>query len=146
MQTICFSLAGQVQWSTLHCFVGPNFYASWQHYHCVLKTIQINDIHPLNRHWCYDIWTSHYLPLQKQQHHQQQQQQKKTWDVFAPILAWSRHIMEMLSELLALCKGNPLLTGGFLPERAINAVLNIFFDVNLHKLLNKPSVIWDAWC
>ena len=47
--------------------------------------------------------------------------------------------MEMLSTLLALCEGNPPVTGGF-PSQKDSAVMQTvvdFFDINQSKLLNK---------
>ena len=40
----------------------------------------------------------------------------------------------MLSILLALCEGNPPVTGGFPSQRASNTAFDVFFDVNLNKL------------
>ena len=44
-----------------------------------------------------------------------------------------RHAMETLSVLLALCEGNPPVTGGFLSQRASNRDFDAFFDVSLNK-------------
>ena len=54
--------------------------------------------------------------------------------------------METLSALLALCEGDPLLTGGFPSQGAGNVVFGIFAHANLNKWLNKPTlpVIWNA--
>ena len=49
------------------------------------------------------------------------------------------HDMEMLSALLALCEGNPPVTGGFPSQRASNVKLHVLFPVSLTKLLNKQS-------
>ena len=62
------------------------------------------------------------------------------------------HDMETLSALLALCEGNPLVTIGFHSQRASNANLWCFFNVDLNKLEQTVErlVIWDAmtlmWC
>ena len=48
-----------------------------------------------------------------------------------------RDDIEMLSLLLALCVGNPLVTGGFPSQRASDAGFHDFFDISLNKLLNK---------
>ena len=47
--------------------------------------------------------------------------------------------MEMFSPLLALCKGNPPVTGGFPLQKASNTDFDFVFDVSLNKLLNKQS-------
>ena len=59
--------------------------------------------------------------------------------------SWWLHAMEMLSTLLALCEGihwspvDPPLKGSRMQ------VFDIFFDVQLNKLLNKQLLlIWDA--
>ena len=62
-------------------------------------------------------------------------------DIVQSILAsdpWC-HGMEMLSALLALCEGNPQVTGGFPPHMVSNAPFDVFFNVSLNKRLNKHS-------
>ena len=61
------------------------------------------------------------------------------WDWFS---TWWCHDMEMLSSLLALCEGNPPVTGGFPPQRASNAGLWFSIILSLNKLLNK--LIWTS--
>ena len=53
--------------------------------------------------------------------------------------SWWRHEMEIFSAILALCEGNPPVTGGFPSERASNAGFGVFCDVSLHKRLHKQS-------
>ena len=61
------------------------------------------------------------------------------------ILDWSNVItptwwgldMEMFSTLLALCEGNPPVTGRFPSQRANNMRFEVYFDVSHNKLLNK---------
>ena len=52
-------------------------------------------------------------------------------------LPWWHHDMETLSLLLALCEGNPPVTGGFPSQRASNMSFDVFFDVTQNELLNK---------
>ena len=47
--------------------------------------------------------------------------------------------IEIVSALLALCDGNPSVSGGFPSQRPSKADLNVFFDVSLCKPLNKQS-------
>ena len=58
------------------------------------------------------------------------------WGLLQCRTGWC-HDMEMLSALLALCDGKPLVTGGFPSQRASNISFGVFFDVSLNKLLNK---------
>ena len=51
-------------------------------------------------------------------------------------VSWRRHPMKIFSVLLALCKGNPLVTGGF-PSKAGDAELWCFFDLSPNKWLSK---------
>ena len=44
-----------------------------------------------------------------------------------------------LSAWLALCEGNPPVTGGFPSQRPSTAGLDVFFEVNLNKRLCKQS-------
>ena len=55
---------------------------------------------------------------------------------------WRRHEMEALSTLLALCEGNPPLTGGFPSQRVSNVGLWCIFVAILNKLLNKVLRSW----
>ena len=41
--------------------------------------------------------------------------------------------METFSTLLALCEGNPPVTGGFPSQRPVTQSFDIFFDVRLKK-------------
>ena len=51
--------------------------------------------------------------------------------------SWWRHQMETFSALLALCKGNPSVTGGFLSQRPVTWSFDVFFDLRLNKRLSK---------
>ena len=53
-------------------------------------------------------------------------------------IPWWLHLMERLSVSLALCEGNPSVTGGFSPQRARGPEHYVFFDVSLNKRMNKP--------
>ena len=61
---------------------------------------------------------------------------------FKSILFIWRHGMEMLSALLALCLGNPPVSGGFSSQMVSHTDRWCFLDVNLDKLLNKHSSYW----
>ena len=59
-----------------------------------------------------------------------------TWAMGCP---WWHYQMETLSVLLALCKGKPTFTGGFLLQRPITWSLDVLFDLHLNKWLSKQS-------
>ena len=50
-----------------------------------------------------------------------------------------RHQMETFSALLALCEGNPPVSGGFPSQRPITRSFYVFFDLQPSKKLNKQS-------
>ena len=50
-----------------------------------------------------------------------------------------RQQMETVSALLAICEGNPPVTGGFPSQRASNTGFDDFFDVSLNKRLSKQT-------
>ena len=52
--------------------------------------------------------------------------------------SWWRHQMENFSALLALCEGNPPVTGGFPSQRPVTRSFDVFFD----QRLNKQSRRW----
>ena len=52
---------------------------------------------------------------------------------------WWCHEMETVSTSLAICEGNPLVTGGFSSQKASNTGFGVFFDVSLNKRLNTQS-------
>ena len=56
-----------------------------------------------------------------------------------PFLLWWRHQMETFSALLALCEGNPPVTGGFPSQRPGTRSFDIFFDLCLNKRLSKRN-------
>ena len=56
------------------------------------------------------------------------------------IVLWWCHQMETFSALLALCEGNPTVTGGFLSERPVTRSFGVFFDLLLNKRLDKQSI------
>ena len=65
-----------------------------------------------------------------------------------PIRTQWGHDMERLSALLALCEGNPPVTGGFPSQKANNAELWFFFLLLLAKQADKQTVkmpvVWIA--
>ena len=50
-----------------------------------------------------------------------------------------RHQMKTFSALLALCEGNPLVTGGFPSQRPVTRSFDVFFHLRLNKRLSKQS-------
>ena len=55
--------------------------------------------------------------------------------------------METFSALLAVCEGNPPVTGGFTSQRPVMWSFDIFFDFALEQTVEqtlKIPVIWDA--
>ena len=63
--------------------------------------------------------------------------------------AWWLEGIESISELLALCDGNPPVTGGFPSQRASNTGFGVFFDVSQNELLSKHLICqWfeTPWC
>ena len=52
-----------------------------------------------------------------------------------------RHQMETFSASLALCEGNPPVTGGFPSQRPVTRSFDVFFDV---RLKNGWANTWDA--
>ena len=80
-----------------------------------------------------------------------------SWDHHAisqcgPIIYWSDmeyfsntwwcHQMEGFSMLLALCEGNPPVTGGFPIQRPVTWSFDVFFHLCLNKCLSKQSRHW----
>ena len=53
--------------------------------------------------------------------------------------AWWLHLMELFSALVALCEGNPPVTGGFPPQRPVRGSFDNFVDLRLKKRLSKQS-------
>ena len=56
-----------------------------------------------------------------------------------PLWPWWRHQMETFSALLALCEGNPPVTGGFPSQRPVTQSFDVFFGLRLNKRLSKQS-------
>ena len=52
---------------------------------------------------------------------------------------WWRHQMESFSTLLALCEGNPLVTGGFPSQGPVMRSFDVFCDLCINKRLSKQS-------
>ena len=53
--------------------------------------------------------------------------------------SWWRHQMETFPALLALCEGNPPVTGGFSSQRPVTRSFDVFFALRLNKRLSKQS-------
>ena len=53
--------------------------------------------------------------------------------------AWWRHRMETFPALLAICVGNPPVTGEFPTQRSVTRRFDVFFDLHLNKSLSKQS-------
>ena len=51
--------------------------------------------------------------------------------------SWWRH--QTFSALLALCEGNPPVTGWFPSQRPVTWSIDVFFDLRQNKRLNKQS-------
>ena len=54
-------------------------------------------------------------------------------------ISWWRHQMETIFVLLALCAGNPPVSGEFPAQRRS---FDVFFDLRLNKPLSKQSLGW----
>ena len=52
---------------------------------------------------------------------------------------WWSHKTETFYALLALCEGNPPITGGFSSQRPVPRSFDVFFDLHRNKLLSKQS-------
>ena len=61
----------------------------------------------------------------------------RQWQTATGLWITWHHAMQTLSALLYICEGNAPVTGGF-PAKGPAAVFDVFFDVSLSKLLNKP--------
>ena len=53
-----------------------------------------------------------------------------------------RHQMETFSALLAICKGNPSISGGFPSQKPVTRSFGVFFYLRLNKRLSKQSRRW----
>ena len=70
---------------------------------------------------------------------------ESVWRI-AVMTPWWCCDMEMISALLALCEGNPPVTGGFPSQRAVMWSFDVFFDVRLSKLLMNSWAAGDLRC
>ena len=52
---------------------------------------------------------------------------------------WWRHKKETFSSLLALCEGNPPVTGGFPSQRPVTRSFGVFFDPPFNNRLSQQS-------
>ena len=53
--------------------------------------------------------------------------------------SWWCHQMETFSMLVALCEGNPPVTGGFSSQRPLTHSFDVFFDLRLNKWSSTQS-------
>ena len=53
--------------------------------------------------------------------------------------SWWRHQMETLSAFMALCEGNPSVTGGFPLQRPVTRSFDVFFYVSQNKQSHTAS-------
>ena len=60
-----------------------------------------------------------------------------------PQVTWWRHQMETFSALLAICVGNPPVSGEFPAQRPVTRSFDVFFDLCPNKRLGKQS--WGWW-
>ena len=64
---------------------------------------------------------------------------KYNWYRENQVLLWWHHEIEIFSVLLALCEGNPPVTGGFPLQRPVTQSFDVFFDLRMNKRLSKQS-------
>ena len=57
-------------------------------------------------------------------------------------LTWWHHQMEIFSALLAICEGNPSVTGGFTSQRPVTRSFGVFFNLHLNQRLSKQPRLW----
>ena len=57
-------------------------------------------------------------------------------------VSWWRHQMETFSALLAICTGNPPVSGEFPAQRPVTRSFDVFFDLRTNKRLSKH---WWGW-
>ena len=67
-------------------------------------------------------------------------------DVVLPLSLWQLHNMDTPSALLALCEGNPLVTGGCPMQRTGKAGFNDLFVVSLNKQFVQRRVASVLTC
>ena len=53
------------------------------------------------------------------------------------VIVMRRHQVETFSVLLAICEGNPPVSGGFPSQSPVKRSFDIFFDLRLGKQLAK---------
>ena len=64
------------------------------------------------------------------------------WTRVSPGMKLTEHndvVNENISALVAICEGNPTVTGGFPSQRPVMRSFDIFFYLRLNKLLGKQS-------
>ena len=58
-------------------------------------------------------------------------------------IAWWRHQMETFSALLALCEGNPPVTGRFLSQKPVSLSFDVFLDLRLKNIWTNNRQVGD---
>ena len=97
------------------------------------------DVSPcLTRIACPNWSTTHFV---KRTSRQREIHGKVKWSSKLRLSSWRRHQMGTFSTLLALCEGNPLVTGGFLSQRPVTWKFDVLFDLCLKRRLSKK----DDW-
>ena len=66
----------------------------------------------------------------------------KNSSLASTLKAWWHHQMETFSALLAICVGNPPVTGELPAQRPVTRSFDVFFDLRLNKRLTKQSWVW----
>ena len=63
---------------------------------------------------------------------------------YCDVIVWASwgHQQETFSALLALCEGNPPVTGGFPSQRPVTRSFDVFFDLRLDKQLSRQLRRW----
>ena len=61
------------------------------------------------------------------------------------VVSWWRRQMETFSSLLALCEGNPPVTGGFPSQRPVTRGFGVFFDVQWTNDWTHSPDAGDLW-
>ena len=64
-------------------------------------------------------------------------------NIWTPLHSWWRHQIESFSALLALCAGNPPVTGEFPAQKPVTRCFDVDFNPPLNKRLSKQS--WGCW-
>ena len=110
----------------------------------IINKLQRNTIQQLN---CADFWQSYnvfeYDPNGDYLSQRKMYPMVKGLPTQENFNTWWRHQMETFPALLALCEGNPPVTGGFPSQRLVTRRFDVFFQLCLNKRLSKqPTRRW----